>query len=58
MASLHIARLARQRRRRRRTQGLTAARVLRWGIALLVALAGAVTALVVLAALTLFAIYI
>jgi membrane peptidoglycan carboxypeptidase len=52
MPTLPAARIARQRRRRRRDQGLTAPRLLRWAIAgavvltalLLVAAAGAVTA--------------
>ena len=54
MPSLHTARLARQRRRRRRDQGLTAPRLLRWAIAgaviltalLLVLTAGTATAFV------------
>ncbi|MEW6580611.1 MAG: transglycosylase domain-containing protein, partial [Chloroflexota bacterium] len=54
MPSLHTARLARQRRRRRRDQGLTAPRLLRWAIVgavvltalLLVLAAGTATAFV------------
>ena len=57
MSSLHTARIARQRRRRRRTQGITAPRVLRWGLIALTALAGILTALLVIAAFALFAIY-
>ena len=46
MSNLTIARVARQRRRRRHQQGLTAPRFLRW---LVVALAGSIVLIIALA---------